>query len=52
LPSFHSMGYRCLICNVTLESPRKLEIHLQIEHKWGRKRESNGLDMWSWFGIL
>lgn len=41
------MNYRCLICNVVVNSPNKLETHLQIEHKWGKKRESKGVDTWS-----
>lgn len=32
------MIYKCLICNTLLESPAKLEDHLQFEHKWGQKR--------------
>jgi len=39
------MEYRCLICNTVLESPRKLEIHLQIEHKLDIKKESGRLDV-------
>ncbi|EIJ65939.1 hypothetical protein BD31_I0202 [Candidatus Nitrosopumilus salaria BD31] len=39
------MSYRCLICNIILKSPRELEDHLQIEHKWGVKRDLKGLDM-------
>ncbi|MDW7641612.1 MAG: hypothetical protein SCG72_04320 [Nitrosarchaeum sp.] len=41
------MTYRCTICNIVLDSPRKLEVHLEIDHNWGKKRESKGLDMWS-----
>ena len=41
------MNYRCLICNVVVDSPNKLEVHLQIEHKWGKKRDPKGLDAWS-----
>ena len=42
------MSYRCLLCDVFLDSPHKLEIHLQIEHGWGRKKEnSKGLDSWT-----
>jgi len=40
------MNYRCLICNVILDSPSKLEVHLQIEHKWGKKRGAKGLGTW------
>ena len=34
------------------ESPKKLEIHLQIEHKWGVKRESEVLDKSHDFDIV
>ena len=34
------MSYRCLICNVVVDSPSKLEVHLQVVHKWGKKRET------------
>lgn len=40
------MNYRCLICNVIVNS-NKLETHLQIEHKWGKKRDPKGVDIWS-----
>jgi len=43
------MSYRCLICNVKLDTPRKLEVHLEIDHRWKTKKESMGLDKWSWF---
>jgi hypothetical protein len=46
------MSYRCLICNKVSESPKKLEIHLQIEHKWGVKRESEVLDKSHDFDIV
>jgi len=32
------MIYRCLICNTELNSPEKLDEHLQFEHKWGVKK--------------
>lgn len=42
------MSYRCLICHQMLESPHKLEVHLQIDHKWGKKKEQpSGLDTWT-----
>ena len=41
-----SLSYRCLICQKSLESPHKLEVHLQIEHNWDQKREPKGLDNW------
>jgi len=44
MSNFDSMTCSCLICNVGLDSTRKLEIHLQTEHKWGEKREPRGLD--------
>jgi hypothetical protein len=27
------LSYRCLLCDVRLDTPHKLEVHLQIEHK-------------------
>ena len=43
------MSYRCLICNAMLDSPQKLEIHLQIEHNWGVKKNvsKEGIDTWT-----
>ncbi|WP_316505815.1 hypothetical protein [Nitrosopumilus sp.] len=45
------MPYSCLICSVILDSPHKLEVHLQIEHKWEKKekekKEPKGLDTWT-----
>ena len=51
LKMFYSdpMSYRCLICNVMLDSPQKLEIHLQIEHNWGVKKNvsKEGIGTWT-----
>ena len=42
------MTYRCLIYTESFDTPQKLELHLQIRHKWGQKRqEPTGLDAWT-----
>ena len=46
------MSYRCVICDVRLDSPEKLEIHLENEHKWGVKKSKNELDYRTWFAIF
>lgn len=32
-----------MICNVKLDTPRNLEVHLEIDHKWGAKKKARDL---------
>jgi len=37
----------CSICGSVAESPRRLEVHLQIEHRLNLKKpQKEGLDLW------
>ena len=38
---------RCLVCGFVAETPRRLEVHLQIEHRLNLKKPvKHGLDSW------